>query len=121
MSAPVHESQDCRVERSVRLYLLGVIEHLASLTRQDVRGEGLLEKRNAWLQQTMLEHRLTGIARHIEHFQVAAPRAGEPRNLAAVHPGHHHIGDHQMDLRRKLGDYLQPLGAVPSGWPRLPP
>src|SRR2546429_4598761 len=50
---------------------------------------------------TLFRSRLTGVARHIEHFQVAPPRAGVLRQLAAVHPGHHHIGDHEMDLDRK--------------------
>src|ERR1700733_10727588 len=66
------------------------------------RGDGLLQKRRVWVRGTVPKHDIRRIPGHIDdlHFWTTHERAR--RELSAIDPRHHHVGEQQIDRTRVL-------------------
>src|SRR5437764_11554021 len=76
------------------------IEQLAHFPRERLAGEGLLEDSGPGGQPVVVDHRVFGIARYVEHGDARPPRRHPLRHLRSTHPGHDHISDEQVDWAR---------------------
>ena len=56
-----------------------------------------MEKEHPRIQYAVMDDGLIRIARHKEHLHVRTLGHQAIRQFGAAHPGHHHIGHHQMD------------------------
>src|SRR5438876_4833461 len=71
---------------------LGRIQNLPYLAGERVRGEGLLEERDARLEHPVVDDGLVRVAGQIEHPHLRVRRGEEQGSLAAAHAGHDDIG-----------------------------
>src|SRR6266498_5336305 len=96
------------------------VEHLAHFPGEGVGSEGLLKKGGARIEDSLVADRVIGVAGHEEHPHVR-PRRSQPLcQLQATHPGHHDIGDHELDRPLELPGDCQSLVGVGGRDNRVP-
>ena len=55
------------------------------------------------LEHAVVDDRVVGVARHVEHLHAGPHRRQRLRELAAAHAGHDDVGDEQVDRLRRAG------------------
>src|SRR2546425_1873815 len=107
-SGPVRgKGQRGRAEVTSGAHISRRVEHLAHLTRQTIRREGLLEVGDPGLQDAVVDDGFVGIARRVQHPHVGSQPHQLVRQLSPAHPRHHHVGEEQVDRTVVLGRELQ--------------
>ena len=79
-----------------------VIQDLASLAQQDVRGERLLKERKACVAHAMTDRRIIRVARSEKQFHLGSLERELLGQLSTAEARHHDIGEQEMDLGREL-------------------
>ena len=77
--------------------MLAPVQREAHPPREQPRGEGLLQEPLALAEHPVVLDHVVGVARHEERLHAGPQGADVPRELAAVHPGHHDVGEQQLE------------------------
>ena len=72
-------------------------QHGPNLVRQRVYVEGFGQEGGALVQHAVMGDHVVVVARHVQHTQVRNLDLQLPGQLFAVHFGHHHVGQQQVD------------------------
>ncbi len=73
-------------------------QRLSDLGRQLAYGEWLLDETHILIQYAVMSNGIGRMARHEHPFKLRVNGQQSLRQNVAVHPGHHHVGQEQMDL-----------------------
>ncbi len=73
------------------------IQHFAHFDFQLAKGKRLLEQAHASIQRAVVSDHIFRVTGHVQNFHIWANLRNSLRQFAAVHAGHDHIGQQQMD------------------------
>src|SRR6187402_3703890 len=79
------------------LYESSAAERLAHTTEQDIRRERLGHERDVSVEASEPAERVTRVARHEQHAQLRVQLEQRVVQRAAVHPGHDHVAEQEID------------------------
>ena len=82
---------------SRRLPPCAPVQHFADAARELGLRDRLLQQLDAFVEPALMHHGVARIAGHVQHRKIGPQLLRAPAELAAVDPGHHHVGEHQID------------------------
>lgn len=75
-----------------------LVQHFPHFSGQNIQGKRLLQKVRGILQQSIVCHRVGRVAGHEDRLDAGFYPLDLFRHFLAVHDGHHHVGEQQMNL-----------------------
>ena len=85
------------------------IQDVSNPVGQLLGGEGLLQEPGSGGEQSLSDQILIGVPGHVEDPDTGPDLSYPGRHLDTVHPGHHDIGEKEIDLLIMLPSYAQGL------------
>src|SRR5205814_9261644 len=77
----------------------GLVEDLPDLRRQHDPVERLLQQRDAGVEPALVHDRVTRIAGHEQDLELGLASMQRVRELTPIDPGHHDVGQKQVDTK----------------------